>query len=181
MYSTFPIVDAANGYREKGFSVFPCNTNKKPATPHGFHDATCDEALVTTWFTKIPGAMIGLPTGHVNGFVIIDCDGDEGIANFAALCEANGYSPVTLTASTPGGGLHYYFAAPLGIEVPCSTSKLARNVDVRGDGGYVIAPPSLAPNGKRYEWLCRQSVAELPEWMLLRLCAKGKGLITQAK
>jgi hypothetical protein len=137
-----------------GWPVFPCGDNKQPATRRGFYDATLDPARITAWWSKHPGHLVGTPT---EGLVVVDLDehdpANEGVSWrwWRETATARGWSPLeTPKVSTPSGGLHVYFAAPEGRSVRNSAGKLAPGVDVRGDGGYVIAPGSRLPDRREY-------------------------------
>ncbi len=128
-----------------GFPVFPCVPRAKtPLTSRGFKDASTDPAQIDAWFAKHPNANIAIATGDL---VVVDVDGPLGEAallRFGAL-------PVTVTVRT-GKGRHLYFKAPPGVEIRNSARRLGEQLDTRGVGGYVIAPPSIHPDGRRYEW-----------------------------
>ncbi len=162
----------------KGKSVFPCVPNqKKPATTRGFHDATRDEATLRHWASKWPNANLGLPTGEANGLVVldVDCGGDkDGEAQLAKLLAEHGPLPETLEVRTPRGGRHIYFRHP-GTKVPSRTNYPLPALDVRGDGGYVLIPPSKVGDGG-YSYLTRHSPAECPAW-LLKLLLERPALI----
>ena len=121
--------------------VFPCDANKRPLTRHGFKDATADPAEIRRLFANPAAVMIGMPTGEVTAVVVVDIDVKEGRQGRIWL-DANSHRlPQTWTVRTASGGLHLYFRWP---EQPIrnSASKIAPGIDVRGDGGYVIVPPS---------------------------------------
>lgn len=160
------ILESALRYAQKGMPAFPCNPeNKQPFTPHGFRDASTNPDRLGAWWKAHPDAMIGLPTGEASGMWVVDCDGEEGIAGFLRVCEEHGYSPSTLSQSTPSGGRHYLFAWPeeggIGNRV-----RLWPSVDVRGSGGYIIAAPSRRKDGVRYEWENALEPAPAPAWLL---------------
>jgi putative DNA primase/helicase len=137
------LLDAALDYASDGRAVFPLRPRgKAPLTRHGHLDASSDPAVVERWWTRFPRANIGLPTG--NGLVVIDVDPQHGGTEDPSW-------PQTLTATTPSGGVHRYYAVE-GAAVRNSASALAPGVDVRGDGGYVVAPPSRTADGV-WQWL----------------------------
>ena len=112
---------------------------------------------------------IGLPTGEFNNLFVIEADtkqghGVDGMASLRALEKQYGKLPTTLMAKSPSGSLHYYFSHP-GIKVWSSASKLAPGVDVRGDGGMVVAPPSVRNDGV-YTWFNDEEIAEAPDWLI---------------
>jgi putative DNA primase/helicase len=162
--NTFSEIAAA--YVAAGWPVHPLRAKDKiPATQHGCRDATFDAALVADWWQKWPAANIGLATGH--GYFVVDLDG----AAAAAWAEANEL-PSTLTAAT-ARGRHLYFALPPGVAVANSAGQVAEGVDIRGTGGYVVAPPSVHPSGHVYQWLdvdeeapSRSLLAAGPDWLL---------------
>lgn len=125
-----------NTYIAQGLRVFPCKADKSPATPNGFYDAALDWQL---WH----GDLVGLPTGDINGLVVIDLDAKDGFDSGTlkeSLSEI-GHFPETFTVQTPSGGLHLYYA----IEKTSIQSKTrffskALPIDIRANGGYVIAP-----------------------------------------
>lgn len=125
--------------------VFPCKADKRPYTAKGFHDATTCIEQVEKWWRGWPGAMIGMPTGSGSGFDVLDLDCKDGKKALDLVPEWQALSP--LIARTRSGGIHVYFCAD---GVRCSTNVLGKDsgVDVRGDGGYVIVPPSPG-----YEWI----------------------------
>jgi hypothetical protein len=122
-----------------------------------------------------PGANIAIRTGAPSQLVVLDLDGDEGADALHELELAHGALPRTGTVQTPRGGSHYYFAHP-GLEVPNSAAKLGQGIDIRGDGGYVLAPPSVGSNGRRYVVDEEAPIAALPHWLLERIaCQPGRG------
>jgi DNA-binding Lrp family transcriptional regulator len=139
--------------------VFPCRPGgKEPLTRRGFKDATTDRSRVHAWWTRWPGANIGIPTGEASGLLVLDED------RVGALSELPGELPETTTARTGGGGLHMLYRYPAGEEIRNSAGKLGDGIDVRGEGGYVIAPPSRTTGP--YEWIERLPLADAPAWLL---------------
>lgn len=187
---------AALEYAARGWLVFPLHTplhdgcsckradcqaiGKHPRTINGLSDATTNEIQIRAWWTKWPDANIGIATGIQAGIIVVDLDNKRGIdggGNLTALATKFGGMPETLTAIT-GSGEHLYFQSPC-VPVKNSASKLADGVDIRGDGGYVVGPPSLHANGKRYDWKDpEQPVADLPDWMLTGITMKKEGIKT---
>jgi hypothetical protein len=155
--------------------VFPCDEWKSPLTENGYLDATVRVPQVRRWWARREDALIAIPTGRVSNLVVLDVDGDDGRDALHDLERRYGPLPVTAIATTPGGGEHYYFRHP-GVEVRCSVSKIGRHLDVRGDGGYAIVPPSRLPDGRRYEFDRRGMVAPVPAWLLgLMTASVGSG------
>ena len=147
------MLDAALSYARLGLAVFPLVEGaKNPATAKGFKNASTDEKAIRSWWGKNPNYNIGIACG--NGTLVIDLDvdeakGEDGTATLRKWEEENGVLPETATAVTGRGGLHMLYR--IDGEVRCSANpKLG--VDVRGDGGYIVAPPSIHPNGTQYAW-----------------------------
>lgn len=143
-----------------GLAVFPLERGgKNPATPHGFKDASRDPMQLERWWADGRRQNMGIATGAVSGVVVVDLDGAEGIAAFARYVAAGGL-PKTWCALTVGGA-HLYFAHP-GGELGNTAGKLGPKIDTRGDGGYVVAPPSVHACGVSYRWICAPWDLEYP-------------------
>ena len=155
-----------------GRPVFPCHPrSKKPLTQYGFKDATTDLATVGKWWRQWPDANIGIATGAPSGIWVLDIDGDEGEATLATLQAKHGAFPDTVTVISGGGGKHFWFKMPPGQTIRTSAGKIGPGVDVRGDGGYIIVPPSIHPNGTPYVWSDGKGLSDLepakaPAWLL---------------
>jgi len=151
-----PLLEHALEYARHGWSVFPCNLDKGPKTRNGFHDASNDLEQIRKWWTRWPDASIGAPTGPVNGWWVLDVDkkpgGPDGFVSLADLEKKYGKLPSTMKQRTGGGGSQYFFKWN-GRAIHNSAGKVAAGVDVRGDGGYVILPPSPHPSGGFYKWI----------------------------
>ncbi|WP_214322063.1 bifunctional DNA primase/polymerase [Nonomuraea sediminis] len=169
--------DAALWYAGNGIAVFPIIPRGKrplfksvhpegdPARDtckgtcgrdgHGLYDATTDLAKISKWWADNPHANIGLRTGLL--FDVIDIDGPPGYASLLDL-RAEGVIPDVLgVAGTPRGGQHL-FIRPTGDG---NSTGIWPGIDYRGDGGYVVAAPSVWENGRRYGWIDPIRVAEL--------------------
>jgi Bifunctional DNA primase/polymerase, N-terminal/Primase C terminal 2 (PriCT-2) len=145
-----------------------------------------DPKILERYWRRWWNANIGIPTGVENGFFVIDCDTPEGhdvdgIRNFAALVHHHRPLPPTLTAVSPTGSRHLYFQYPDGRIVCNSEGKagrgLAPGVDVRGEGGMVLAPPSKKSlkDGRRYTWVnWGTPIAAAPEWLLKLVTRKPR-------
>ena len=166
------LVDAAIEYARMGWRVFPCHpTGHQPLVERGFYAATCDEKAIEAWWIRWPGAAIGLRTGKESGVFAVDVDprhgGDECLAQLEG---EHGELPGSVESQTGGGGRHVLLTWP-GRPVPCSTGKIGPGIDVKGDGGYIILPPSDHASGQLYCWLMghepgSHEIADAPSWLL---------------
>jgi len=155
------LLEAALGYASRGLCVFPCNpANKAPLCQHGCKDATADREAIIAWWRRWPKAMIGCATGADVGMVVdIDAGADDATGELfdAAVIRADLEAelgeqlPDTLTVRTPRGGMHLHFVLPAGVRCGNRTNVIPR-VDIRGDGGYVILPPSERADGASYRY-----------------------------
>lgn len=144
-----------------GLPVFPCGHNKRPITAHGFYDALTGADAIQLF--QQPGAvMIGVPTGAPSGLIGIDVDIKKGARGREWLDAHRSMLPQTRTHRTESGGLHLLFEAPAGVEIRNSASRIAPGIDVRGEGGYVIYPPSPG-----YAVADETPPAAMPAWLVL--------------
>lgn len=172
-------LDAAIEYASKGLAVFPLRVKeKKPLTDHGVKDATTDFDQIKKWWTRNPNANIGIACGQVSGgLLVVDLDvRKNGVNGYDSLHEwesENGELPETVRSITGKGGAHilYRVEGKEGNKV-----DLLDGVDIRSDGGYIVAPPSVHPNGKRYEWEYDPEEYEVAEAddVVMKLLAIGK-------
>jgi hypothetical protein len=167
-----PFSLAAAGFLARGWSPIPLRPHDKrpllPWEPYRFRRPTAEELAL--WRARWPEANIGIVTGTVSGLVVLDVDPEKGgEASLAALEAAFGPLPATLSVRTGGGGQHLYFRHP-GEPVPCAVG-LRAGLDVRGDGGYVVAPPSIHPSGRTYRFDGEAGCepAPLPGWLFALL------------
>ncbi len=148
--------DAAIEYAKKGFAVFPLKPrNKTPIQGGGFKNATTDLKLIEQWWSRTPNANIGIATGQMSGGLVVidlDVDDDKGINGYDSLRDwqrVNGELPDTADSITGRGGYHLFFRTQQTVK--CRTGIL-EGVDIRADGGYIVAPPSIHYNGNQYIW-----------------------------
>lgn len=140
----------AKRYAARGFLVFPVKeAGKAPLTPHGCKDATADAGIIESWWKRWPAANIGIATG--GGIVVLDVDTKDanGFESLHQWEEECGELPETWNSITGSGGAHYFFRTDKKIN---NRAGVLPGLDVRGDGGYVVAPPSVHPSGGVYEW-----------------------------
>ncbi len=170
---------AALAYAARGWSVIPIEPRgKRPLVAwleFQQRPAAADE--VDAWFDRWPEANVGLVTGRVSGLVVVDIDPRHGGAtSLGRACDEHGPLPRTVEAETGGGGRHLYFAYP-GVPV-ANRVGLRPGIDLRADGGCVVAPPSRHPSGRRYRWATgcgpdEAPFAALPDWLLPAACGHG--------
>jgi putative DNA primase/helicase len=157
---------AALDYCRRGWRVFPV-AGKVPRLTAWPAQATTNEATARRWWQTWPTADIGIATG--GGLLVLDVDPRHGGDNSIAELERHhGPLPDTPRSLTGGGGVHLYCAVdqPIG-----NRTGLAPGIDLRGDGGFVVAPPSRHANGRRYEWDLGSSpddvpLAQTPTWLV---------------
>lgn len=165
-------LDAALDYLARGWSVVPVRAReKRPLVAwQPYQQTRPTPAEVRDWFTRWPDANVGIVTGVLSGLVVLDVDpAHGGEQSLARLEREHGPLPVTVEAISGGGGRHLYFAHP-GGEVR-NRAGLAPGIDLRGDGGLIVAPPSRHPSGRRYTWRAGHApgecgLAPLPRWLL---------------
>jgi hypothetical protein len=145
----------ALNFAQRDIPSFPLK-GKEPLTPHGFKDATTDPRRLHLWGNRYPGANIAIATGRVSGIAVVDLDEETP----EAMEIWNGL-PETVEVKT-SRGRHRYYSIPKNTRV--RGRKLAKGLDLKADGGYVVAPPSVHPSGARYRWISgRSEIAPLPE------------------
>jgi hypothetical protein len=183
-----PLLEAALNYARQGWRTIPLHSfvdkyctcenkacgspAKHPLTANGVHGATTDEMTIRRWWNEADIANVGIATG--NGLLVLDIDAKhDGLKSLAQLENQHGPLPVTPTVATGGGGRHFYFRSPAG-ETIGNRAGIAPGIDVRGDGGYVVAVPSLHASGEKYAWLTplETSLAEPPPWLLPMLVGR---------
>jgi hypothetical protein len=160
---------AAIAYVRRGWRVFPV-AGKLPRLVAWPVQATTDEATVRRWWGTWPTADIGIATG--GGLVVVDVDPRHGgDSSLADLERHHGPLPDTPRVLTGGGGVHVYLAVE---QLIGNRAGLAPGLDLRGDGGFVVAPPSKHASGRRYVWELGASpddvpLAPAPRWLLERI------------
>ena len=173
-------------YAGRDIPVFPCEAGgKRPLTADGFLEATTDGARIRRWWSRWPNANVAIPTGERSGLLVLDVDAGEGTDSMALLELSRGQPPKTSCAATGGGGVHLYFRYPslqelrvAGLytqQVRNNQGLLGYGLDVRGEGGYVVAAPSST--ARAYRWIDRAPPASAA-WLLgcLRAAVSGETL-----
>jgi len=153
------LLKTALGYLDRGFSIIPIGQGKKPLIEWKYyqeHKPSREE--VESWYTKSHAIGIGIVTGKISGLVVLDYEQGQEIPEL----------PETVEAVSGGGGRHFYYKYPDNILIPNKIRPLGKNVlmDVKSDGGYIIAPPSHHPSGDSYKWdksFEQIEIADFPE------------------
>lgn len=137
-----------------GVPVFPVwSDSKRPVTRHGFHDASTDAGQIEAWWASVPGASLAIPTGRASGVVVVDVDVHGRVNGYEAATrakEAGLLSRWELMTRTPSGGMHLYYPTTDAVEQR-SWQSAGSGIDFRGDGGYVVVPPSARLIGNQLE------------------------------
>ena len=172
------VIAAAFAYAGGGLAVFPVPPDSKKSYKSAEYSdgrawgATRNTAEIAQDFTRWPEARIGIPCGAVNRIVVIEIDtmaghGVDGAIALAELEAKHAPLPDTLMACSPSGSLHRYFRHPgADIKIKTTASVIGTGIDVRGDGGMVVAPPSLTPGVGRYYWVNKVPIAAMPAWLV---------------
>lgn len=176
-------LNAALDYAARGWAVFPCHSihgagcschrvdcsspGKHPRIGGGLTAASTDPEAIRRWWRQWPSANVAIRTGAASGLVVVDIDPDHGGARtLDELVRRHGEIPDGPIVRTGSGGTHLFFEHP-GEKVRNSAGVLGPGIDVRGDGGYVIAPPSRHISGATYQWEASGSdPPALPGWIL---------------
>jgi hypothetical protein len=199
-FTDSPMLDAALSYAARGWFIFPAHSSGEKKshksskhTPSGLPwGMSVDEKEIRDDFKKFKGCNVSIVTGEVSGIFVVECDTKtghdvDGASNLAELEKVNGELPPTLMSESPTGSKHRYFKHP-GKKVWNSSNNIAPGVDCKGDGGMVIAPPSVMPAraatvatadkpakparpGGAYRWINEgHDIAVAPDWLLDIVC-----------
>lgn len=148
--AVFPLHTIANGKCSCGRA--DCSSpGKHPRTMNGVKSATTDAAQVKQWWEKWPDSNIGIATGQQSGVFVIDIDGQAGEKSLEVATKELGELPASWEQLTGGGGRHLVFKYPTKGKMGNKVGVMP-NIDIRGDGGYIVAAPSTHISGKNYEW-----------------------------
>ena len=169
---------AALGFAQRGWLVFPAHStglkksHKAAKYSNGRQWGKTDDLdeIRANWL-RWPNANVGIVTGVDSKVFVVEADTLEGhkvdgIASLRALEAKHGKLPPTLMAESPTGSLHYYFNWPPKGTINNSTSLIGPGIDVRGQGGMVLGPPSVRPGVGVYRWLSQNAIADAPQWLI---------------
>ena len=158
------ILDSALRYAELGLSVIPVSRDKKPLiTWQRYQKERATREQILAWWKQFPDANVAIVTGEISGIVVIDVE------------KGGSIDDLPFTARCRTGGWYYYCAHP---KTPVKNGVRVKELtDIRADGGYIVAPPSLHASGQRYEWDSlfpltvgenMNNLADIPTWAVKR-------------
>lgn len=166
-----PVLEHANKYSAKKWAAFPLQPRSKlpvflepeQSDGHSYISSSFDKNVINQWFEEHPEFNIGIATGRNSGVFVLDVDGADGEESLEKLEWKHGRLPETAEVRT-GKGRHIYFQNVPGIK--SSVAQLAPYLDIRGDDGYVVAPPSVHENGHVYSWTREDPIRKAPDWLV---------------
>lgn len=170
-WAVVPLHSIRNGFCTCGRE--DCTSpGKHPLTRNGVKDASKDPAVIAGWWKRWPWANVAIAAGQASDFFAVDIDGETGEESLRELEDKHGKLPSTVEQITGSGGRHILFRCP--DFTVANKVRLAPGIDVKGCGGYVVAPPSLHVSGKRYEWELSSrpgevEIAAAPAWLVAML------------
>ncbi len=160
------MLNAALSYAEMGFSIIPVGIDKKPLLNWKKYQAEkASAATIKEWFAQFTFLNIAIVTGSISGVAVVDVEKGGSVDGL----------PPTVISKTGGGGWHYYYKFPKGGIG--NTTRFREKMDIRGEGGFVVAPPSFHKSGMRYEWAVSPKdadFAEIPDWILKKTAVKER-------
>ncbi|WP_041725824.1 bifunctional DNA primase/polymerase [Caldicellulosiruptor acetigenus] len=180
-WAVFPVHSVIDGKCTCGKENCP-NAGKHPIgalVPNGVKDATKDINKVKEWWTKKLWANIGVATGKISGFFVIDVDGEIGKEELRSLELEHSKLPDTVEQLTGSGGKHILFKYPSDVVIPNKVGFIPK-VDIRSDGGYIVVAPSIHKSGNQYMWEALShpfevEIAEPPNWLIDLIAEKPTG------
>lgn len=177
------IVDRVLEYVNLGWSILPVRPDdKRPYMTNWlqYQKTKADRNLVTSWFSSLSNAGVGLVTGRISGVVVLDVEHDCPIPIEDILRKY----PTGMISKSGGGGRHLFYNYPRGVGRISNRVRIFEGADLRADGGFIVLPPTLHPSGGRYEWLSRGPMGAFPRELLdmqsRPKAQEGDGWITEA-
>ncbi|NZD50523.1 bifunctional DNA primase/polymerase [Rhizobium leguminosarum] len=174
-WPVFPCRSQASEYADQHTGELIVMGEKTPHTTNGFKAATRYQRILDRWWSDWPDAAVGLPTGSPVGFFALDIDNKPGGANgfdwLSDMEAEHGPMPKTARVVSPNGGMHIYFKYVVGTR---NRGALGNGVDIRSEGGYVLAAGSVMHDGRSYRWADDvREIADAPAWLLDLLLPKS--------
>ena len=165
----------AMAYAARGWRVVPVHPgSKRPTLTRWTEAASAEPDTVGRWFAEQPDAGVGIVTGAATGLWVLDVDDPDALRD---LEQRHEHLPATLTSVTGSGGYHLFYRWPEGAEVRNDAGRrLGPGLDVRGEGGFVVAPPSIHPNGVAYAWELSEpeEAVDAPAWLVELVCQEER-------
>jgi len=150
------LLEAALDYAKLGWHILPIVAGQKiPASSHGVKDATTDPVQIRAWWSRWPDANVAVACGKASGIYVIDVDISDSVNGYESLKELPPL-PETIRQDTPRGGFHAFYCVRES-DPPCNKNDFRTGVDIRGDGYYVLLPPSKSRSHGSYTWAKGQS------------------------
>jgi len=173
--SLAPHLEALEPVLEHGWRIFPCaQRGKVPLLKNWPRSASSDIDVIRKWAQKHEDCNWGVATGPESRVFAIDIDGESGEESFSSLVDQHGVWTETLAVTT-ARGQHFYFDWPASGTIRNSAGKLSAGIDVRGDGGYCVIPPSVHPDGPLYRWASvNLQTAPAPDWLLQTITSTAR-------
>lgn len=140
---------------------------KHPLTKHGLKDASTNKMVITEWYNRYPLANVGILTGKISNLIVLDVDPrHDGDQSLALMQQEFGPLPPTVKVKTGGNGFHFYFKyANASANIP-NRANFLKGLDIRADGGYIVAPPSIHATKLEYTWdMSINTIAPIPDWL----------------
>lgn len=176
------LTDEVLGYVDNGWSILPVKPEEKRPFMTNWLQYTktrATKAMVTSWFTNLSGAGVGAVTGRISNIVVLDVE---------SYCptpieEILKQYPTHLVSRTGSGGYHLFYSYPTSVPKVANRVKIFEGADLRADGGFIVLPPTVHPNGNKYEWIERGIPGAFPMTLLdlqSRPAVQNEGWITEA-
>jgi putative DNA primase/helicase len=162
----------------EGWRLFPCRARgKSPLISDWPTKATTNEAQLREWAAQFPGCNWGAATGATSGIIAIDCDGAEGTLWIERQRELHGDGWTSTRTSETARGKHLFFRTPNDITVRNSVGSIAPGIDIRGEGGFVVVPPSTHETGVTYQWTTATAVQDAPGWLVQAATSASRAVV----
>lgn len=161
-----------------GFSVIPAHGKQPIGTWQDYQRKLKTAGELERDFINFSNTNIGIVTGKISNIFVLDIDGYEGEESLSKLEKKYKPLPPSVEVITGGDGRHIYFHYPKDNEVKNSAGKIGYKLDIRGNGGFVICPPSVHKSGKQYHWSvdCTEDISPAPEWLLNLVTTQPKNM-----
>ena len=167
------MINQVREYVDRGWSVLPIAQGKKSPAMQSWTEFTTKAATMEqleTWFGALAGAGVGVVTGKVSGIVVVDMEKSCP----TSLEDVLSAFPTGLISKTGGGGYHLYYRYPAGVEKVSNRVRIYEGVDIRGDNGFIVLPPTMHKSGERYKWISTGDIGVFPTALLDQIHKENK-------